>query len=88
MDAVSPDALMQEEPNSETGSALRPQSAVVEFEFSNTLTVEQIARRAVELMYASSGVIGTLPRNVTNLRLVAVNGVYRPAAQDLELRRA
>jgi hypothetical protein len=56
-------------------------TVVVEF----TVSGGGAAQRAVGLMYAD-GPIGSLPRGVVNVRLVAVDGAYLPMAEDLELR--
>jgi hypothetical protein len=59
-------------------------TVVVEFTVSG-YTAGGAAQRAVGLMYAD-GPLGSLPRGVVNVRLVAVDGAYLPMAEDLELR--
>ena len=60
---------------------------LIEFELDGERYTDDKAlfARAICLLYPYQ--VGTLPFGVTDGRIVAVDGVYRPMAEDLELRR-
>jgi len=62
-----------------------PRCVLIEYTLEDKYDDTGAMTRAIFLMY--NGTIGKLPAGVVDCRIVALDGVYRPNAEELDLHK-